>query len=138
MKLLDPSIFQLATMQPSPSSLSTQLQFVLDTCANSNTSPPGGLSQIDVCFQYFIEQADLSHRERDMVYLSQFFHAAWNTVHITMLGEYKAPTPYDMDILKQVHNVLRHWGLQHTLYKVDDSTLTESEFWQLLSDYSIK
>lgn len=83
-----------------------------------------GYSPVDIAFQRFLEQANLSQREKDMITISHFFNSAWKTIHLTVIAMKEAPTPYSVEQLIKIYTLLEKYNLQHLLY----GKLTEKQF----------
>ena len=74
----------------------------------------------DIQFVKLFEQLNCSERERDIVYVSQFFPAAYNTLHVTILRLGETPSPGSIDELVRVYETLVRLGASRLLlnYKI--------------------
>ena len=74
----------------------------------------------DIQFVKLFEHLECTERERDIVFLSQFFHPAYTTLHVTMLGLGETPSPGSIDELVRVYETLVRLGASRLLlnYKI--------------------
>lgn len=114
-KLIDPSLTKL----------SDKLEQAREIYIQSNGDAIGfPYSSGDISFQGFLEEAELTEREQDMIYISTFFHQAYTTLHITMRKFKEMPSPFDHEVLEKVFNTMKKYNLQHCLLK----DVPENEF----------
>lgn len=81
------------------------------------------LAPVDISFQKFLDNANLSERERDMIYLSQFFHPAYNTLHLTIRCSFGDLNPYWVNLMYSVYNTLVKYNLENHL--LEDLTIKD-------------
>lgn len=60
----------------------------------------------DIQFVKLFERLDCNQRERDLIYISQFFHSAYTTLHVTILTLGETPTPGSLEELKRTYETL--------------------------------
>lgn len=90
-------------------------------------------SNCDINFQEFLEEVHISPRESALIYISNFFHPAWKTVHISCLALKEKPTPYDKKLVLKVFEILKTFGISNKLLNNGDFDLTEKKFLKLFS-----
>ncbi|MDD5151764.1 MAG: hypothetical protein PHC28_15015 [Flavobacterium sp.] len=89
-------------------SLSSNMQMLYDTENLNGTLHRYG--KCDIEFQKFLETLQ-TQREKDLIYISNFFHFAWNTIHIKYLCLNEDFSAYDLSITKSVFNALDRQGI---------------------------
>lgn len=115
--------FQLADIPGR--ALSEKLQVALDFYVQNNGDSIGfPYASVDIAFQGFLEDADLSTREQDMIYIAHFFHQAYKTLHITIRSMKEIPSPAAHKTLEKVYLCMKKYNLQHRLLK----DIEETEF----------
>jgi hypothetical protein len=106
---------------------SDNMQYVYDITGNDHKIDLG-FGQVDIDFTQTIEKFKLSDREKDLLYISQFFHNAWKTLHISLALKLDQPSPYALEVCYNVFKRLKFYGLEYQLLK----TISEKRFLQLL------
>jgi hypothetical protein len=114
---------------------SDSMQYVYDITGNDHKIDLG-FGQVDIDFTQTIEKFKLSDREKDLLYISQFFHHAWKTLHISLALKLDTPSPYALEVCYDVFKRLKNYGLEYQLLK----TISEKKFLQLLkkAGYNVK
>lgn len=104
-------------------SLSEKLTIARDIYIQNNGNGIGfPYAPVDIDFQGFFEDANLSEREQDMIYIANFFHHAYKILHITIRALKEVPSPTDHETLEKVYLRLKKYNLQHRLLKdVDEN-----------------
>ena len=87
-----------------------------------------GYGQIDIDFTKCFEEFKLSDREKDLLYISQFFHHAWKTLHLDLKMKFDNPSSYSLDVCYNVYARLQNYNLAYKLLK----ELSEKQFLKLL------
>lgn len=75
------------------------------------------LGSVDIAFQQFLEQAGLSNREKDLLYISNFFNTAYLLLHVDVKIHKKQLTSNEASYIKEVYQKLKKLGLDHLLIK---------------------
>lgn len=86
----------------------------------------------DIQFQKFLELANLSKREKDMIYLAEFFNAAYHILHFKIVKQKMDLSEYDKEILGNVFEKLSRYNLQSCLL----NDLTTKKYFQLVKKYA--
>jgi hypothetical protein len=127
------SALQLAQFQDPNGSMSSLLRLAFDIYKQNNHSSysfPYG--EVDFLFQEFIEEADLSQREKDLIYISNFFHYSWKTLHLGIIFENRKPNEYEVDTILKTFYALTRLNLQNKLLMNDNVLITNLELMDLL------
>lgn len=69
----------------------------------------------DIRFSQFMEEVVQTQREKDLVYVSHFFHKAYSTLFITVQAMNERPSPADIDEVQQVYRALCRLGHRELL-----------------------
>lgn len=109
-------------------SLADHMDFIYNMRDDLNHKLDLGYAQVDIEYQRFLEQVELSERERDLIYISHFFNSAWKTIHITFLSLKEQPSELSLHQVKKVFEYLNKYNLQHLLY----NKLSEKQFLKIL------
>ena len=113
--------FKLADIPRRP--LSEKLQAARDIYVQNNGDSIGfPYAPVDIDFQGFLEDAVLSEREQDMIYIAHFFHQAYKTLHITIRTMKEIPSPVAHETLEKVYLSMKKYNLQHRLLKDVEET----------------
>ena len=85
----------------------------------------------DIQFVKLFEHLECTERERDIVYLSSFFHPSYTTLHVTILGLGETPSPGSIVDLVRTYDALVRLGASRLLlnYKIG-----KLEFLKLIKD----
>ena len=85
----------------------------------------------DIQFVKLFEQLECTERERDIVYLSQFFHPAYTTLHVTILGSGETPSPGSIVDLVRTYDALTRLDLAYLLL---NNKIGKLEFLNLIKE----
>lgn len=85
----------------------------------------------DIQFVKLFEQLECTERERDIVYLSQFFHPAYTTLHVTILGLGETPSPCSIVDLVRTYDALTRLDL---VYLLLNTKIGKHEFLKLIKE----
>lgn len=97
-------------------SLADHMEYIYNFSDNLDHRLNLGYSPVDIDYQRFLEQANLSEREKDVIFISHFFNGAWKTIHITFVAMKEQPTPSSVEQVRKVFSILDKYNLQHLLY----------------------
>lgn len=89
--------------------------------------------QKDIQFVKFYERMALTDREKDLLYVATFFHAAFTTLHVTILTLGETPSPASVSELTKTFDAMTRLGAADILLN-DKITLTK--FIKLLQEIS--
>jgi hypothetical protein len=64
----------------------------------------------DIRYAEFMEKFVMSQKEKDIVYVSHFFHKAYSTIFITIMLMRKEPTKNEREEIQKVASALRRLG----------------------------
>ncbi len=115
------------SFRPEELRLGDRLEDMKKLCEINNIK--NRLAPVDISFQQFLDDANLSEREKDMIYLSQFFHSAYSTLHITIIAGYGELNPYWADLMYSVYNKLIKYGLEKHMLR----NLTVKDFNKIIN-----
>lgn len=118
------------SLKPGNLNLSERLEDCKNLCETNNIKHK--ILDVDLHFQKFLDFADLNEREKDMIYVTNFFHSAYLTLHQTLRYELDEPKQYDINILIKVYGTLIKYGIGFTLLK----DLSFKEFDKLIKKYN--
>jgi len=79
----------------------------------------------DIQFTKLFELVELTEREKDIMYVSNFFHSSYTILHVKILTLGDEPSPTDIYELKRTFSALTRLGALDTLL---NSKITEYEF----------
>lgn len=85
----------------------------------------------DIAYLRFTEEANLSDREMDMVYISNFFNQAYVTLHLTIRTLRGHVSPSDIKILTTTYDILESYNLEHCLLE----GLTKKQYQKYIKEY---
>jgi len=88
-------------------------------------------AQKDIQLVKFFEQMRMSDREKDLLYVSNFFNAAFTTLHVTILTLGEAPSPAAVIELKKTFEATQRLDAADILL---NDRLSHYEFLNLLQD----
>lgn len=77
------------------------------------------LSQQDINFQIILEELNLTQRERDVIYITTFFHSAYTTLNISWYICKDIISDVDKERILQCHACLIRLGLDENLLLCD-------------------
>jgi hypothetical protein len=84
-------------------------------------------SDIQLC--KFYEQAELTLRERDMIYITSFLHPCYSDLHTTVLTLGEPLSPSSVDTLDKLFTMLQKYNLTNILL---DDKITDDEFIKIM------
>jgi hypothetical protein len=84
----------------------------------------------DVQFTKLFDIVELTQREKDIMYVSNFFHSSYTILHVKILTLGDEPTETDIYELKRTFSALTRLGCLDVLL---NGKITEYEFLSLLS-----
>lgn len=99
--------------------------------SNSNDIIGFPYSNGDIAYLRFTEEANLSDREIDMMYVSNFFNKAYITLHLTIRTLRGHVSPSDSKILTTTYNILEKYNLEHCLLE----GLTKKQYQKYIKEY---
>ena len=70
---------------------------------------------VEIQFQTFLDRVELTQRERDLLYVSNFFCYVFQTLHFDIAIAGKTPSPHDANLIKQTYASLVRLGQERTL-----------------------
>lgn len=85
----------------------------------------------DIQFVKLFEQLECTERERDIVYLSSFFHSSYTTLHVTILALGETPSPGLIADLVKTYDALERLDLIHLLL---NDKIGKFEFLKLIEE----
>ena len=85
----------------------------------------------DVQFTKLFELIELTQREKDIMYASNFFHSSYTILHVKILTLGDEPSPADIYELKRTFSALTRLGALDTLL---NGKITEYKFLSLLGE----
>lgn len=85
----------------------------------------------DIQFVKLFEQLECTERERDIVYLSSFFHPSYTTLHVTILGLGETPSPGSIVDLVRTYDALTRLDL---VYLLLNTKIGKLEFLNLIKE----
>lgn len=71
-------------------------------------------AEVDIRYAEFIETIS-NQRERDLIYISNFFHIAYQSLHITATVMREELNEYNREIVRNVYQALDRIGQSHLL-----------------------
>ena len=112
--IADAFTFQVdAELIQAPESLSAAMNAVNDLCdANGQLRK---FVEVDIQFQTFLDRMDLTQKERDLIYVANFFYRAYQILHVDIAVHSVTPSPYDINVIKQTYASLVRLGQEFTL-----------------------
>jgi len=88
-------------------------------------------SEKDIQFVKFYEQMKLTDREKDLLYVSEFFHAAFTTLHVTILTLGEQPSPSAVIELTKTFETMQRLGAEDVLL---NDRITIQKFLEILGE----
>jgi len=80
-----------------------QIQFECETLNDDRHV----FGQDDIAFQRCIEKVVLSQRDKDLMYITNFFYFAWKTIHIKYICHGEELNNYDFEITQNIFMALQ-------------------------------
>ena len=94
-----------------------KMQRINELCNLNHPNEQKPFAQVDVQFTGILDLLSSSgtQREKDLVYVSQFFHQSWQTLHQSMMVLKEMPSPQEVDVIRKTAQALRRLELEHLL-----------------------
>jgi len=88
----------------------------------------------DIQYVKLFEQLDCTDREKDIMFISNFFHSVYVTLHVTILALGERPSPGSLIELKRAFDVLQRLDAVETLL---NGKITTEELYRIIGDLTI-
>lgn len=112
--IVDTLAYQVeAGLTESPSCLSVAMIQANKFCEANDQ--PKQFADVDIQFQTFIDRMDLIEKERDLIFVTNFFHRVYHILHIDIAIYGNTPTTHDVSLVKQTYASLVRLGKEWTL-----------------------
>lgn len=85
----------------------------------------------DIQYVKLFERLDCTDREKDIMYISNFFHSVYVTLHVTILALGERPSPGSLIELKRVFDVLQRLDAVETLL---NGKITSEELYRIIGE----
>ncbi len=85
----------------------------------------------DIQYVKLFEKLDCTDREKDIMYISNFFHSVYVTLHVTILALGERPSPGSLIELKRAFDVLQRLDAVETLL---NGKITTEELYRIIGE----
>jgi hypothetical protein len=85
----------------------------------------------DIQYVKLFEKLDCTDREKNIMYISNFFHSVYVTLHVTILALGERPSPGSLIELKRAFDVLQRLDAVETLL---NGKITTEELYRIIGD----
>lgn len=85
--------------------------------------------QSDIQLCKFYEEAQLTQRERDLIYVASFLHPCYTDLHTTVLTLGELLSPASADSLDRLFNILKQYNLTNILL---NGRITDAQFIKIM------